>query len=133
MIKKRVLIIGIFISAISFIGLIIYAMGLHDYIPRLRASTVSPDGAFVVKVYEKRLFPRPLFPRMGATAEVYDSRGNLVYENLIYNDDDWDDTVGNSFNQISFVGDEIHIGPGAYDPNQIHIIKMSNLKPQIAK
>ncbi len=130
--KKRALIAGIFIVLISFAGLIIYAMGLHDYIPRLRASAVSPDGAFIVKVYEKRLIPRPLFPRMGATAEVYDRGGNLVYEKLIYNDDDWDDTVS-GFNQISFEGDEIHIGPGAYDPNKIHVIKMTDLKTQVDK
>jgi hypothetical protein len=133
MTKKRATIIWLCILAISFVWAIIYGMGLHDYIPRLRASAVSPDAAFVVKVYEKRLMPRPLFPRMGATAEVYDSGGNLVYEKLIYNDDDWDDTVGTAFSQISFVGDEIHVGPGAYDPKQIHIIKMSDLKLPAAK
>ncbi len=114
----------------GFIGLIIYTLGLLDYIPRLRASAISPDGRLTVKVYKKRLSSRPFFPRMGASAEVYDSRGNLVYDNLIYHDDDWDDTVGQAFNQISFEGDEIHIGPGVYDPKKGWVIKRSDLKTQ---
>lgn len=128
--KKRVIIatiICVFIILVSFFGLISNAMGLHDYIPRLRASKTSPDGTLTVKVYEKRLSPRPLFPRMGAIAKVYDRSGNLVYENLIYSDDDWDDTVGSAFNRISFEDDEIHISPGAYDPNKHYIIKKSEL------
>lgn len=128
--KKLLKIIFFLFVLAGFTGLIIYAMGLLDYIPQLRASAVSPDGALTVKVYERRLSPRPLFARMGASAKVYDNRGNLVYDNLIYHDDDWDDTVGQAFNQISFEGDEIHIGPGVYDRNKDWIIKRSDLKTQ---
>lgn len=131
--KKRAAIAVISIVWLIFAGVMGYAMGLQDFIPRLRASAVSPDGAFTVKVYEKRLFPRPIFARIGASAQVYDSGGNLVYEKLIYGDDDFDDTVGNSFNQISFEGDEIRIGPGVYDPKNFHLITMSELKSRTDK
>ncbi len=130
--KKRVIIAVILVGFASTVGAIIYIMGLYDYIPQLRASAVSPDGRFSVKVYQKRLMPRPFFPRMGATAEVYDRSGNLIYEKLIYNDDDWDDAVS-GFNEISFESNEIHIGPGAYNPDNIHKIKISDLKPQVDK
>ena len=112
------------------VGLFVYVTGLHDYIPRLRASAKSPDGMLTVAVYQKRLMPRPFFPRMGATAKIYDRNGNLIYERIIFNDDDWDDTVGNAFKEISFVDDEIRIGPGFYAPEQIYVIKKSELNAQ---
>jgi len=85
--KKRQLII-IALTLICCVGLIVYMTGLLDYIPRLRASATSPDGELTVMVYRKRLMPRPVFPRMGAIAKVYDRSGNLVYENIIFHDDD---------------------------------------------
>jgi hypothetical protein len=79
-------------------------------------------------IYQKRLEPRTLFPRTGAIARVYDGRGNLLHENIIFHDDDWDDTVGDAFKRISFEGDEIRIGPGFYDVSQGYVIRKSDLK-----
>jgi len=103
---------------------------VFDFIPRLRASAKSPDGALTVKVYQVRLMPRPFFPRMGAVAKVYDRNEEIVYENIIFHDSDWDDTLGSAFNKISFEGDEIHIGPGFYDSSQVYVIKKSDLRMQ---
>lgn len=107
---------------------LIHFTGLLDFIPSLRVSAKSPDGELTVMVYQQRLSPRPFFPRMGAIAKVYDRNENLVYENIIYHDDDWDDTVGTAFNQIDFQEGEIHIRPGAYDKNKAYIIKKADLK-----
>ena len=123
---RKILII--FIVSISCIGTMIYITGAIDFIPKLRVLAQSPDGEFTVKVYQKRLSPRPFFARMGAVAKVYDKRGNLVYENLIFSDDDWDDSVGNSFNQISFDNGEIQISPGAWE--KTYVIKKSDFKIQ---
>jgi hypothetical protein len=118
------------ILLVGCIGLFHYATGVFDYIPRLRAAAKSPDGTFTVQVFQKRLMPRPFFPRMGALAKVYDSSGNIVYQNMIFHNDDWDDTLGNAFTRISFEGDEIHIGPGFYDSSQVYIIRKPDLKIQ---
>lgn len=112
----------------GFGGLVGYAMGLHEFVPQLRARANSPDGELTVEVYQKRLFPRPIFPRMGAVAKIYDRRGTLVYEKLIYGDDDFDDTVGSSYNKISFEGDEIRIGPDPYQPAKNFVVKKSELQ-----
>jgi hypothetical protein len=126
--KLWLLILAIF--PVCCAGLFIYVTGLLDYIPRLRASAKSPDGELSVMVYQKRLMPRPFFPRMGAIAKVYDRKGNLVYEKIIFHDDDWDDTLGGAFKNISFDGDEIRIGPGFYDSSQVYVIRRSDLKMQ---
>lgn len=112
---------------VIFIGFVIRLTGLLDFIPTLRVSAQSTDKQFTVMVYQQRLFPRPFFPRMGAIAKVYDKQGNLIFNEVIYNDDDWDDTVGEAYKQISFEADEIHIGPGAYIPTRNYIIKISSL------
>jgi hypothetical protein len=101
--------------------------GVFDYVPRLRAQATSPDGALIVKVYQKRLMPRPFFPRMGAVAQVYNQSGNLVYQNTFFRDSDLDDTLANAFRQISFEGDEIVIGPGFYDARLVYVIQRSTL------
>lgn len=108
-------------------GLFVYITGALDYIPRLHASAQSPDGKLSVFVYRKRLALGPLFPRMGTIAKVYDLNGKLLYEHTIYRDDDWDDTVGVSYSDILFVGDEIRIGPNPYRPDSPHIIKSADL------
>ncbi len=124
--RNTIKITAILMAAI-FCFLLIKYMGLMDFIPQLRASAESPDGNFKVYVYQKRLFPRPIFPRMGATAKVYDKDGNLIFNEIIYHDDDWDDTVGEAYNKISFQGDEIHISPGVYAPKKSYVIKNSTL------
>jgi hypothetical protein len=124
--KSRLLIV--LLVLVSFVGLFHYVTGVFDYIPRLRASASSHDGELTVKVYQKRLMPRPFFPRMGAVAKVYDRHGEIVYENIFFRDSDWDDTLGGAFNKISFEGDEIHIGPGFYDSRYVYVIKKSDLK-----
>jgi hypothetical protein len=124
--KRRFLILSIILVALA--GLFHYVTGVFDYIPRLRASAKSPDGVLTVKVYQKRLMPRPFFPRMGAVAKVYDGNGDVVYENIIFRDSDWEDTLGSTFNQISFEGEEIRIGPGFYDSTQVYVIRKSDLK-----
>jgi hypothetical protein len=80
-----------------------------------------------VTVYQQRLMPRPFFPRMGAIVKVYDRRGKTIYENTIFHDDDWDDTLGDAFNKIDFEGDEIRITPGSYDRNKAYVIRRSDL------
>jgi hypothetical protein len=125
-VKRRLLIPSIILA--GCVGLFHYVTGVFDYIPRLRGSAKSPDGTLTVKVYQKRLMPRPFFPRMGALAEVYDGDGNLVYQNIIFRDSDWDDTLGEAFKQISFEGEEIRISPGFYDPSQAYVIRKSELK-----
>lgn len=110
-----------------FLGVLVYVTGLVDFIPQLRASAKSPDGELTVSVYQKRITPRPLFARMGAYVEVVDQKGALVFEKEIYHDDDFDDTVGGAFKEISFEGDEIRIGPGAYDQNKLFTIMRSEL------
>lgn len=118
------------ISSVVFgaIGLAVYLRGAIDFIPRLRASANSPDGRWTVRVYQQRLVAGPLFPRMGAVARVYDRNEGLVFENIIFDDDDWDDELGGSFNTILFEGEEIRIGPGVYDPKQFFVIKTDDLK-----
>ena len=105
----------------------VYVTGALDYIPRLHASAKSPDGALTVMVYRKRLSPGPFFARLGAIAEVYDGDGKLVYKDTIYKDDDWDDTLGDAYKQISFTDDEIRIGPKAYRPDSSVVIRKSEL------
>lgn len=112
---------------ICCLSLLIYVTGMIDYIPQLRASAQSPDGKLIVSIYQQRLFPRPFFPRMGAFARVTDRNGNLLYEKVIYHDDDWDDTVGNAFNKITFEANEIRISPGVYEPNKPFVINESDL------
>ena len=124
--KRRFLTLSIILVVCA--GLFHYVTGVFDYIPHLRASAKSPDGALTVKVYQKRLMPRPFFPRMGAIAKVYDGDGNLVYEKLFFRDSDWDDTLGYAFKEISFEGEEIRISPGFYDPSQAYVIRKSELK-----
>jgi hypothetical protein len=126
----KFLLIAVTFTFLSCAGLVVYVTGVIDYIPRLRASAVSPDGSITVKVYQKRLQSGPLFARMGAVAKVYDRGGHVVYENVIFHDDDWDNTVGQAFNEIAFVGDEIRIGPGFYARSQIYVIRTSDLKIQ---
>lgn len=109
------------------LGLLVYITGMIDYIPQLRVSAQSPDGELIVSVYQQRLFPRPFFPRMGAFARITDRNGNLLYEEVIYHDDDWDDSVGSAFNKIAFEVNKIHISPGVYDPNKIFVIDRSDL------
>jgi hypothetical protein len=109
------------------VGAIHFVTGVFDYIPRLRAQATSPDGALTVRVYQKRLMPKPFFPRMGAVAKVYDRNGNLVYENIFFRDSDFDDTLASAFKQISFDDDEIVIGPGFYDARLVYIIQRSTM------
>src|SRR5262245_44439475 len=80
--KSRFLILLLILVCCSW--LFHYITGVFDYIPRLRASAKSPDGALTVKVYQKRLMPRPFFPRMGAVARVYDRHGKIIYENIFF-------------------------------------------------
>lgn len=117
----------VFGALVACAGLFVYLTGSLDYIPRLHASATSPDGTLRVMVYRKRLAMRPIFPRMGAVARIYDQDGRLVYDKTIYSDDDWDDTVGEAYKEISFTDDEIRIGPGAYDPGSAYIIRKSEL------
>lgn len=124
--KLRPFIILLFL--LTCVGVLIHVTGLYDYIPQLRASAKSPDGEFSVRVYQKRFSPRPFFPRMGVIAKIYDKNETLLYEKIIYEDDDWDDTVGFVYKEISFDGEEIHIGPGAYDPSRICVIKKADFK-----
>src|SRR3954471_15906910 len=111
--KSRILIFALVI--VVLVGAVHLITGVFDYIPRLRAQAISPDGTLTVKVYQKRLMPRPFFPRMGAVAKVYDRNGNLVYQNIFFRASDFDDTLADAFKQISFQTDEIVIGPGFYD------------------
>lgn len=111
-----------------FTALVVYYMGLHDFIPVLRTSAQSPNGEITVEVYQQRLFPRPFFPRMGAITKVYNKQRNLVFDEVIYSDNDFDDTVGEAYKHISFVGDEIQISPGPYIRERSFVIKISNLK-----
>ena len=115
------------VALICGVGLLVYVTGFLDYIPRLRASAKSPDGSLTVRIYQQRIIPRPFFARMGATAKIYNNQGNLIFEKEIYHDDDWDDTVGTAYNKIEFVGEEIRIGPGPYDPNKPYVIRKSDL------
>jgi len=123
--RRRLLILSIVL--VVGVGLFHYVTGVFDYIPRLRASAQSPDGILTVKVYQKRLTPRPFFPRMGAVAKVYDKAGHLVYENIIFRDSDFDDTLAEAFKQITFAGGEIRIGPGFYEPSQVYVIRRADL------
>lgn len=125
--KKRLFLIVALTLAFG-VGLIVYATGLLDYIPRLRASAQSPDGELTVQVYQQRLAPGPVFARMGAVAKVYDRGGTLVYEEVIFHDDDWDDTVGSAYKRITFEGDEILIGPGFYDSRRAFVIRKADLR-----
>lgn len=104
---KNSTLLKISLISVCCLGLLIYVTGLIDYIPQLRVSAQSPDGELIVSVYQQRLFPRPFFPRMGAFARVTDRNGNLLYEEVIYHDDDWDDTVGSAFNKIAFEANKI--------------------------
>ena len=124
---KKSRLLKIVLISICCLGLLTYITGMIDYIPQLRASAKSPDGELTVSVYRHRLFPRPFFPRMGAFARIINRNGDLLYEKVIYHDDDWDDTVGNAFNKIDFEANEIRISPGAYDPNKPFIINESDL------
>ena len=113
---------------IGVIYCLVLVTGSMGFIPRLRASSQSPDGAWTVNVYEKRLWPRPFFPRMGAVAKVFDKDQKLVFEKVIYHDDDFDDTVGTSFNTVSFVGDEALIGPDPYIQGKNFVINLAELR-----
>jgi hypothetical protein len=124
--KTKYWLIGVCFG-LAVISLFVYITGALDLIPRLHASANSPDGDLSIQVYRKRLALGPLFPRMGAIAKIYDKNGRLVYEETIYRDDDWDDTVGHSYSQISFMGDEIHIGPNPYRKDSPYILKKSEL------
>jgi hypothetical protein len=123
--KSRILIFALVI--VVLVGAVHLITGVFDYIPRLRAQAISPDGTLTVKVYQKRLMPRPFFPRMGAVAKVYDRNGNLVYQNIFFRDSDFDDTLADAFKQISFQTDEIVIGPGFYDSRLVYIIQRSTM------
>ena len=125
---QRRAILALILLVVIGAGILIYGTGALDYLPRLRASAKSPDGEFTVLVYQKRLEPRPFFPRMGAIAKIYDKQGRLVYENIVFRDSDWDDTVGDAFKEVSFEPNEIRIGPGFYDRSQVYVIKKSDLK-----
>ncbi len=109
------------------IALIVYVTGALDYIPKVRATATSPDGELVVTIYERRIMPRPIFPRMGAYVRVEDREGKRLFQEWVYQDDDWDDTVGYSYNKINFDGDEIHIGPDPYNPRKKFVIRRSEL------
>ena len=113
---------------VTCIGVLIYITGLVDYIPRLRVSAKSPDGQLIVRVYQQRLSPRPFFPQMGAVAKIYDKNEHLLYEKIIYHDDDWDDTVGLAYKEVSFNGEEILIEPRAYEPSNAYVIRKSDFK-----
>ncbi len=126
--KLKLTILVFFVVIFCFTGFVVYYMGLHDFIPVLRTSAQSPNGEITVEVYQQRLFPRPFFPRMGAIAKVYNKQGNLVFDEVIYTDNDFDDTVGEAYKHISFVEDEIQISPGPYIRDRPFIIKISNLK-----
>ncbi|MBI3650007.1 MAG: hypothetical protein HY231_03035 [Acidobacteria bacterium] len=102
---------------------LVVVTGLLDYIPRLRASAISPNGDLTVMVFQKRLSPRPFFPRMGAIAKIYDRNGKLLYAKTIFYDSDFDDTLGDAFNTITFEKKEIHISPGFYDSDQPCVIQ----------
>jgi hypothetical protein len=123
--KKRLVII--FVIILGY-GTTFYLMGILDFIPKIRVSAKSPTGEYSVYVYEQRLFPRPIFPRMGAYVKIFDAQGDLVFYKMIYHDDDFDDTVGFSYQEIQFGADEIRISPVAYRPNESYIIKFSTLK-----
>jgi len=123
--KTRFLIVAsIFVGCVMLLHIV---TGVFDYIPRLRAQAKSPDGSLTVKVYQKRLMPRPFFPRMGAVAKIFDANGNLIREDIFFRDSDFDDTLDDAFKQISFEGDEIVIGPGFYDRRLVYIIRRSDL------
>ena len=124
--KKTRIVIAV-VTVLGIVCLTQLITGVFDYIPRLRAHAISPDGTLTVNVYQQRLTPRPFFPRMGAVANIYDAKGNLVYENIFHDDNDWDDTLADAFNRISFEGDEIVIGPGFYDPRLVYVIRRSDL------
>lgn len=65
---------------------------------------------------------------MGAVAKVFDKDQKLVFEKVIYHDDDFDDTVGTSFNTVSFVGDEALIGPDPYIQGKNFVINLAELR-----
>jgi hypothetical protein len=123
---QALLALGVVIGACG-LGLLIYITGAVDYIPKVRASAMSPDGHLVVTVYERRITPRPIFPSMGAYVRVTDRNGKRLFQDWVYEDDDWDDTVGYSYNEIKFDGDEIRIGPDPYNPNKVFTIRRSDL------
>ena len=123
--QKYWLIISLILVCV--VGFFVYITGALDYIPRLRASAQSPDGALTVRVYQKRLALRPFFPRMGAIAKVFDQNEKLVYEKTIFSDDDWGNTLGDAYTQIVFVGEEIRISPKPYDRAVPFTIKKADL------
>jgi hypothetical protein len=104
-----------------------YFCGPLDHIPRLHASAQSPDGTLTVKVYRQTVsFTRPEYD---VIAKVFDRRGNLVYERKIYQESMWSE-LDNLYRNITFEGDEIHIGP-KFSADEYFVIKRSELRSTV--
>lgn len=97
------------VSLILCVGGFTYLFGPVDPVPRLHASAESPDGAFTVKVYRQRVFSLT-HSEVEVIAEVYDRQGELLLEREIFSEGWWHE-MDLMFRKVSFVGDEIRIGP----------------------
>ena len=115
-------------SAVLFIlclACFTYFFGPLDSIPRLHASAQSPDGAFTVKVYRKRISLLPS-SEIDLVAKVYDRQGNLIFEKKIFQESMWNE-LDNLFRNIFFDGDKIRIGP-SFDPDWYYVIGRTDLE-----
>ena len=101
-----------------------YFFGPIDSSPRLHASAQSPDGALRVEVYRERV-SLPPSPEIHVIAKVFDRQGKLIYEKKIYQEGMWSE-LANLFGNITFEGDEIHIGP-KFSANEYMVIRMADL------
>jgi hypothetical protein len=109
---------------ILYLG-ITYFFGPLDSIPRLHASTQSPDGALRVEVYRKRT-SLPPSPEIDVIAKVYDRQSNLIYEKKIFQEAMWSE-LDNLFRNITFESEEIRIGP-KFSPDEYIVIRKADLK-----
>ena len=103
-----------------------YFFGPLDSLPRLHASAQRPDGALTVRVYRQRVSLAPS-SQIDVIAKVYDRRGNLVFEQKIFQEGMWSE-LDTLCRNIIFVGDGIRIGPG-FDPDWHYVIGKADLRP----
>jgi hypothetical protein len=120
----RPYLVAVAVLLMLYLG-ITYFYGPFDSIPRLHASAQSPDGAFTVKVYRKRV-SHPPAPRIDVIAKVFDQQSNLIYEKKIYDEGSWSE-LDNLFRNITFENDEIRIGP-KFSPDEYVVIRKLDLK-----
>lgn len=114
------------VVVITVISLFVYIFGPLDKIPRLRVSAISPDKTLIVKVYKQRLSFYPTL-RVGISVNIYDNQNTLLYDKVIFEDGWWNADIGEMYSQISFVNDEIRIGP-KFSPDDYYVIKKSELR-----